>query len=246
MQKSLVEITRKYDTDKSLSLNYINNFERHFNHLRDKPIKILELGVFHGGSLHMWHEYFSNGLVVGLDHDPNPLREMPERMRFYQGSQEDEALLDRIAAECAPDGFDIVIDDASHIGKLARASYRNLFQKHVKSSGIYVVEDWGTGYWNSWSDGNSYHLAHEKYTDAPELTLLNRFLRKLGWADHRQTDSNFAAHNFGMVGFVKELVDEVAWPDITAPNRGNSDLQPRASTIREMTIYNGHAFIVKA
>jgi hypothetical protein len=55
-----------------------------------------------------------------------PLTVMPERIRFYQGSQDDEALLDPLAKECAPDGFDIVIDDASHIGKLARVSFCNL------------------------------------------------------------------------------------------------------------------------
>jgi len=33
---------------------------------------------------------------------------------------------------------------------------------------------------------------------------------------HVDTDRHFAAHNFDMVGFVKELVDEVAWPDITS------------------------------
>lgn len=246
MQKSLAEIARNFDTDKTQSPGYIDNFERHFGDLRDKPIKILELGVFHGGSLLMWQEYFSSGLVVGLDLKPNPLTEMPDRVRFYQGPQDDKNLLNRVAAECAPDGFDIVIDDAAHIGQLARASFYHLFQRHLKSGGIYVVEDWGTGYWGTWPDGKSYRLAHEKCVDNTKRTLMERVLTKSGWANQAETDSNFASHNFGMVGFVKELVDEVAWPDITAPNRGNSDLQHRASMIRDMTIYNGHVFIVKA
>jgi hypothetical protein len=220
----------------------LENFEQHFGHLRDKPIKILELGVFHGGSLLMWHEYFSSGLIVGLDRKPNPIKGLPERIRFYQGSQDDKTLLERIADECAPDGFDIVLDDASHIGQLARDSFRHLFQRHLKSRGIYVVEDWGTGYWDSWPDGKSYHFANK----IPKRTLAERVLRKFGWAGQRETDPNFAVHNFGMVGFVKELVDEVAWPDITMPHRGNSDLHRRDSTVRKMTIYNGHAFIVKA
>ena len=244
MQKSLAEIAKSFDTDKAQSLSYIGNFERHFSHLRNKQIKILELGVFHGGSLLMWHEYFSQGLVVGLDLKPNPITEMPERMRFYQGSQDDTALMDRMAFECAPDGFDIVIDDASHIGQLARTSFCNLFQRHVKPGGIYVVED--CGYWNSWPDGKNYQLPNDEYAKAPKLTLLERVSRKLGWAHQHETDPNFSAHNFGMVGFVKELVDEVAWADITASNRGNSDLRRRVSTIREMTLYSGHAFIVKA
>ena len=148
MIKTLAEIGREQDTDKTQSQGYIENYERHFGHLRNMPVQLLELGVWHGGSLLMWQEYFATGLVVGLDLQPNPLKEMPERVRFYQGSQDDGILLGHVARECAPDGFDIIIDDASHIGTLARTSFHNLFEKHLKSGGIYVIEDWGTGYWN--------------------------------------------------------------------------------------------------
>lgn len=252
VQKPLAEIARNLDTDKTQSQGYIDNYERHFGLLRDTTVKILELGVFHGGSLLMWQEYFSKGLVVGLDLQPNPLTEMPERVRFYRGSQDDGTLLDRVAQECAPDGFDIVIDDASHVGTLTRTSFRNLFMKHVKLGGIYVIEDWGTGYWDSWPDGAIYHMAHEKDTDQPKekISLLGRQVKQL-WATKnssaalRATDPDFAAHNFGMVGFVKELVDEVAWPDISFPDRGNGDLPRRTSMIREMTVYFGQVFIVK-
>jgi hypothetical protein len=59
-------------------------------------------------------------------------------------------------------------------------------------------------------------------------------------------DPDFAAHNFGMVGFIKELVDEVGWQDITLPGRGNASLERRPSRIGELTLYGGHAFVVKA
>ena len=146
-----------------------------------------------------------------------------------------------------------MIDDASHVGVLARASFRILFEKHLKRGGIYVVEDWGTGYWKSWPDGQNYQQYHSNHPDSlpKKGILLKKLLGKLGLADqslvqYSWADPNFASHNYGMVGFVKELVDEVAWPDITFPIRGNSDLERRASKIREMTIYNGHAFVVKA
>ncbi len=252
MEPSLSDIACIYDTDKTESQDYIGNYEHHFGHLRSKPIKLLELGVHHGGSLRMWQEYFPAGLIVGLDLQPNPFTEMPERVRFYRGSQDDEACLDQIASECAPDGFDIVIDDASHIGKLTRASFRNLFGKHLKHGSVYVIEDWGTGYWNSWPDGMAYRMAREprEVRSSGEEFLSKRPIKQLEGrqvsAAHHETDDDFAMHNFGMVGFIKELVDEVAWPDITFPNRGNRDLPRRASMIREMTIYCGHAFIVKA
>lgn len=252
MPRSLHDIAASFDTDKIESGTYIENFERHFGQLRHEPVKMLELGVFRGGSMHTWHEYFSQGLIVGLDRIANPIADMPERMRFYQGSQDDAKLLDRIAAECAPEGFDIVLDDASHFGSLSRASYRNLFHKHLKPGGIYVVEDWGTGYWSNWGDGSLYRPANELLTRAPDSapSLRWRIARKLGLVGrkppHLDSDPGFSVNNFGMVGFIKELVDEIAWPDITAPERGDPSLGIRKSTIREVTLYCGHAFVVKA
>ena len=67
MQQTLAEIGLQFDTDKTRSPGYIENYECHFGHLREMPVRLLELGVYHGGSLLMWQKYFSKGLVVGLD-----------------------------------------------------------------------------------------------------------------------------------------------------------------------------------
>lgn len=253
MEQSLAEIGRKFDTDKPQSQGYIQNYERHFGHLRNMPVRLLEIGVLRGGSLQMWQQYFLGALIVGLDRKPNPFAQMPNRVRFYQGSQDDDVLLNKIASECAPDGFDIIIDDAAHLGRLSRASYRNLFVKHMKPGGLYVIEDWGTGYWDSWPDGAAYRMVPEKEAEKPKkvMSLLERPRKHLGWskspsATRSGSDPNFAVHNYGMVGFLKELVDEVAWSDITNLERGNSALPRRESMVREMTIYFGQAFLVKA
>jgi SAM-dependent methyltransferase len=218
---SLAEIAKGLDTDKKQSPGYIENYERHFGALRDRPVRVLELGVFHGGSLLMWHAYFPAALVVGLDTQPNPLHDMPSGVRFYHGSQGDRQLLERIAAECAPEGFDVIIDDAAHVGDLSRASYQALFQRHLRPGGIYVVEDWGTGYWKSWPDGAELETS-------------------IG------SDGARTSHQSGMVGFVKELVDEVGYRDAIAPQRGNASLPDRQSLIRSMTIYFGQVFLQRA
>lgn len=252
MLKSLSEFGRMFDTDKSESMGYLDNYEENFEHLRESSVNILELGVLHGGSLLMWHEYFIKGLVVGLDQQPNPLLDMPERIRFYQGSQDDDALLDLVAKECAPAGFDIIIDDASHVGTVSRKSFRNLFNNHLKHGGIYVIEDWGTGYWNSWPDGAAYNRDNENdfFQSKGNISLVGRVAKMFGLKHdskniYRSTDPNFVTHNFGMVGFVKELIDEVGWDDITCPGRGGSSLTRRASVISKMSIYHGQVFLVK-
>jgi hypothetical protein len=50
-----------------------------------------------------------------------------------------------IADNVAPEGFDIIIDDASHIGELTKTAFWHLFDNHLKPNGLYAIEDWGTG-----------------------------------------------------------------------------------------------------
>jgi hypothetical protein len=248
----LIELAQKYGTDKAESNSYIENFERYFQPIRNKPIKLLELGVFRGQSLLMWEEYFHNGTIAGVDIAKNPLPEESSRIRFYQGSQDDSKLLSRIRGECAPNGFDIILDDASHIGTTSRNSFNILFRNHLKSGGIYVVEDWGTGYWSSWPDGKHYEPAEYSPSTAqrkigqhwPVKLLKTCSLLRLGGKP--SIDKYFSSHNHGMTGFIKELVDEVAWTDIAVHRYGNKRLEQRVSLIKEMSLYAGHAFITKA
>lgn len=246
--KTLAEIARRHDTDKSASHAFITNFERHFSHLRDKPVRVLELGVLQGGSLLMWQEYFKHGLITGVDINQPARTELPDRVRFYQGSQTDKALLARVATECAPHGFDIIIDDASHIGTLSRTTFQHLFDAHLKSGGIYVIEDWCGGYWPKWPDGAAYH-DRTATTDDRGRSFSYRVFRRLMRSfvpKILRRDVDFNCHNFGMVGFVKELIDEVAWPDITDTTRGNPQLPRRNSRIAQMTVYVGQAFLTKS
>lgn len=241
MDVSLTELAQRYDTDKSASGSYIQNYESYFAPLRKQPVRLLELGVFRGGSLLCWKDYFEHGLIVGLDANSNPLQPLPDRVCFYQGLQDDVQLLNRLSAECAPDGWDIIIDDAAHIGTVARETFRCLFSQHLKAGGLYVIEDWGTGYWGKWPDGRTYPESTKKV----QQTLIQRLASRFAGEKPRIDSTDFANHNFGMVGFIKELIDEVAWPDITHPVHSGSHMSQRPSTIRSIQLTLGQAFIRK-
>ncbi|HEY2847719.1 MAG TPA: hypothetical protein VGI80_07865 [Pyrinomonadaceae bacterium] len=254
MAESLSEIASRYNTDKSVHYHYTQNYERFLDPLRDSEVRLLELGIKDGGSLLMWRDYFRAGMIFGLDIEPSRLTDGGLRIKTYQGRQEDKALLDSIAADAAPQGFDVIIDDCAHIGVLARESFRHLFYEHLKSGGWYVIEDWGTGYWDSWVDGSSYRLQPKSFS---------RILYRMTRAAHRLAVagiplvSTLAAgvkrslglrqinrHDHGMVGFVKELIDEVGLPDRTHPHNGKGASQ--RSCIAEMHIFQSHAFLKKA
>lgn len=253
--RTLAEIAAIYDTDKASSPGYLGDFEEVFGQRRQQPTAILELGIFHGGSLQIWRDYFVGGPVIGLDLNSVDVPDPSGRIKTYAGSQVDLELLDRIRTECAADGFDIIIDDCSHLGNLTSASFWHLFPNHLRPGGVYVVEDWGTGYWDSWSDGHHasadvVHAGPRRQSGGIVGGLAGRLGRspgligKIGRRSSRVLTRRLPSHDYGMVGFVKQLIDECAMPDITAPGRGG--LQPyRSSSIAKLRITTGHVFVFK-
>jgi len=244
-----------YRTDKSDNPHYLRNYESLFGDIASKEIKLLELGVDKGGSLLMWRDYFERGTIVGLDLNAVKVDDPTGRIHVYQGRQEDTTLLSHIAQEQAPDGFDVIIDDCSHIGELTRISFWHLFRHHLKPGGIYAIEDWGTGYWGWWADGRDYRAGQPAASNtrtsrlrsvlslladsrlARRTTLLRRFL------SHYRYSRRLASHDYGMVGFVKELVDECGMGDITHAKWGKPPYRP--STFDRMQISHGHVIVFK-
>jgi len=252
----------EYGTDKTAH-GYTARYQDHFRHLFDQPVSILELGIFKGESLRMWRDMFPHGTVIGLDIDPVEIPDQLDRIHVYCGLQQDTSLLDRIRAESAKEGFDIIIDDASHLGELTKISFWHLFNHHLKPGGIYVIEDWRTGYWGKWPDGRQYvfHADGQGPAHCARIltdSFLNKFinnhrhgviadtLRKiLKVLRMRISRRKFRSHHWGMVGFIKELVDELGMDMITSPERG-SKIPQRDCKFQRMEIFPGQVFIFKS
>jgi hypothetical protein len=204
---------------------YAEIYEKRFDRLRSKEIALLELGVHRGGSLRMWRDYFEKGPIVGLDFGKCDLQDPSHRIRLYQGKQQDLGLLDRIARENAPSGFDIIIDDCSHIAHLSHRSFWHLFTNHLKFGGVYVIEDWCLGYWNEWPDGHHPRRSSRRVGSAIRTQIWKALERCLETtvmirlvASRRRAKflpylalykQRFPSHSYGMVGWVKQLIDEV-------------------------------------
>lgn len=233
--------------------HYMRNYDEYLGPLRLGPLRLLELGIAEGDSLRRWAEWMPQSLIVGLDIRPRIAGLDGERIVTYQGEQQDRPLLDRIGREQAPEGFDVIIDDASHIGQLTRLSFWHLYQHHLKPGGLYFIEDWGTGYWPQYVDGTKYRppepafLPRERWLTSLARSPLvsgNTFLRKaVGWTRWRAVKRRFPSHQRGMVGFIKELVDECGMSDITHPHFGIGN--PAPSRFEWMRLSLGHAIIKK-
>jgi hypothetical protein len=204
-----------YDTDK-IQHHYLDVYDPFLSPWTDKDVKLLEIGIFKGGSLQLWRDYFPKGTIVGIDLELPPDFTPGERIQLFKGSQADTQFLSQVATSMAPEGFDIIIEDASHIGELSKTTFWHLFQHHLKPGGLYAIEDWGTGYFDDFPDGKKF--------------------------DPKPSPSDpFPCHSHGMVGFVKELVDEQAAGSITLGRKEAF----RLSKFQSLVITEGVVLVTK-
>ncbi|MFI9379840.1 class I SAM-dependent methyltransferase [Kutzneria sp. NPDC052558] len=161
----LDELMLRYGSDKCGVHHWFTpHYERHIGHLRDQPVRFLEIGIGgynnaagggQGGSLRAWKHYFSRGIVFGMDiFDKSELDE--PRLVTVKADQNDPEQLREIVERYGP--FDVIVDDGSHVNQHIHTSLRELFP-HLRPGGVYVVEDLWTsfcpGYGGDDADVNS-------------------------------------------------------------------------------------------
>lgn len=220
--------------------HYLEKYREYLSPFAEKEIALLELGIFEGESLDFFSKVLPRAHIFGIDLRKCDREFASGNVRTYQGSQEDPILIHRILTDNDLGQFDIVIDDCSHMGSLTLNSFNLLFP-FLKPGGLYVVEDWGTGYWPSWPDG-------KKFAMGRHLSCLPRLPQWLRGAlcrlplRLRFLTEYFRSHHAGIPGFIKHLVDEVAMEDITNERGLGTTIQPK---IDYLHIYPGIVFMKK-
>lgn len=131
--------------------HYFDIYDTHFKQFRNKEVVILEIGVFQGGSLQMWKNYFGDkAKIYGLDVNPECKQFEEENIKIFIGSQDDRKFLKEVKRQIPP--IDIIIDDGGHTMRQQIVSFEELFD-HVKEDGIYLCEDVHTSYWLKFGGG---------------------------------------------------------------------------------------------
>ncbi len=200
-----------HDTDK-IPGGYLRYYDREFAG-REKSTRVLvELGIDKGGSLRLWHDWFPWARIIGFDRCAHPpMHGQWPRIETHLCQQSDPATILRHL----PPVVDIIIDDMSHLRSLTEPCLWALWDR-LAPGGLYVIEDWCTGYCEDWPDG-------EQTADMPRTP---------------------AGHSAGMVGLVKTLVDEVGAAVASRGKLTGPVL--RKSRFSRMAVYAGLVCIEKA
>ncbi len=131
--------------------HYFEIYDRHFSRYRGSPVHVVEFGVYHGGSLQMWKNYFGDQVkIYGIDINPDCKRLEEDRVEIIIGDQEDRSFLKSVA-EAIPK-IDILIDDGGHTMKQQIHTFEELFPQ-IDKNGVYLCEDLHTSYWEDWGGG---------------------------------------------------------------------------------------------
>jgi hypothetical protein len=131
--------------------HYFPIYDRHFSRFANRDVVFVEIGCGEGGSLQMWKRYLGpHAVIVGIDVNPKCAEYAEDQINIRIGDQSDSAFLASIVEEFgAPD---VVLDDGSHIMSDVNATFSQLYPI-VTRSGVYMVEDLHTAYWEEWGGG---------------------------------------------------------------------------------------------
>ena len=171
-------------------LHYFDIYHRHFEEYRNKPVTILEFGVFQGGSLQMWKKYFGNkARIIGVDINPKCKSLEEPGIEIYIGDQGDRKFLKRLMKNIGQ--VDVVIEDGGHMMNQQINTFEEVYP-HVKDGGVFLIEDLHTSYWSDYAGGyrkastfieyakdmmDEIHAWHSKDTESFKITELTKSVK---------------------------------------------------------------------
>ena len=162
-------------------IHYFDVYARVLAPYVGKPVKVLEIGVFHGGGLDQLRYLLGPAAeLVGIDIGEESQAVCAGRFEVMIGDQTDRDFLARLVEEQGP--FDVIIDDGGHSMRQQITAVEALFDS-LNDGGVYIVEDTHTSYWPPYHDAdetfmewvkrrvddlNAYH--HSREPDLPIWT----------------------------------------------------------------------------
>jgi SAM-dependent methyltransferase len=163
----MCRIMTKYGSDKGRHWhNYTTVYSELFGKLRDRPLRIFELGLgtikqdlpSHmaelgrpGASLRGWREIFPHAQVFGADIDRDTLFAEDRIQTFYCDQLDENVIRGLWAQPDLRDEMEIIIDDGLHTFE-ANVSFLAGSLEHLRAGGIYVVEDIDRDAFEKWKE----------------------------------------------------------------------------------------------
>lgn|GEM_PF-2776650 len=200
----------------------IDQFDRFWSTTDFRPRRILEIGIWDGGSTALWFEHLRPERLVAvdqMDREDSPYfrayvaaNGLEDRvMTRWRTNQAERAALLEIVDRDLGGEVDCVIDDGSHLLAPTRASFEILFPL-LPPGGLYIIEDWAWEHWPEFQDPGNIWAAEEGLTalvnelvaaTGTSRTLIRRLAVHEGFVVVERGDGDAAGHEFRLGDHVR-------------------------------------------
>jgi hypothetical protein len=184
--------------------HYFRIYERHLAKFVGSEFTMVEVGIYSGGSLSMWRNYFGDGChIVGVD--------IEDACRVYEG----EGIDVMIGDQADPDFWrevrtrfpkvDVLVDDGGHEAHQQQVTLREMLP-HLQPGGVYLCEDihGGDHAFHSYVDGLARLIHHDLWAGGEPQPV------------HEHVES---VHRYPLVTVIEKPASQV--PRFEAPKHGS-------------------------
>jgi cephalosporin hydroxylase len=144
MSNSLLELVDNNRTDKNTNHSYLPLYECLLSSRREHAKNVLEVGICSGGSIRLWHDYFGNATIHGVDiiNIDSVWDEIKgnRNIRLYTSTNAYDS--EFISKEFVSKNikFDMVLDDGPHTLE-SMIQFVQKYSPLLVEDGILIIED---------------------------------------------------------------------------------------------------------
>jgi len=135
-------------------LTYFSVYDQYLSKFRKSKIVFVEIGIFSGGSLFMWRDFFGpKARIIGIDMNPDAKKWESEGFEIFIGDQSNPKFwldfFDKVG------DVDIILDDGGHTYEQQIVTATSCIPK-IKEGGILLVEDVHTSFFSEFGFPSKY------------------------------------------------------------------------------------------
>ena len=141
---SLEQIVDNSRTDKNTVHSYLPLYQNLLIRKKETAKNVLEVGIYHGGSIKLWSDFFTNATVYGLD--------IMNINNVWEGIKNKENIILHTSSDAYNDNFfitqfinknikcDFMLDDGPHTLQSMK-QFIKLYSQIMTDDGILIIED---------------------------------------------------------------------------------------------------------
>jgi len=141
---SLQNIVDNSRTDKNTVHSYLDLYQNLLITKKETAKNVLEIGIYHGGSIKLWSDFFTNATVYGLD--------IMHINNVWEGIKNKENIILHTSSDAYNETFfidnflnknikcDFMLDDGPHSLESMKQFIR-LYSQIITDDGILIIED---------------------------------------------------------------------------------------------------------